>query len=75
MNDRLTAGPLIQGWENLPMTSPSDVVYEPSTPAYVAPPVELSSLDAAEALSTHQEINERRARVENSELLQHLRGL
>ena len=57
------------------MTSPSDVVYEPSTPAYVAPPVELSSLDAAEALSTHQEINERRARVENSELLQHLRGL
>ena len=29
----------------------------------------------AVALSSFQKINERRARVENSELLQHLRGL
>jgi len=57
------------------MTSLSDVVYEPSTPSYVATPAELSSRDEAGAMSLHQEINERRARVENSELLQHLRGL
>jgi len=31
--------------------------------------------DAADAASLAQEINERRARVENAELLQHLRGL
>ena len=57
------------------MTSLSDVVYEPSTPSYVATPAELSSRDEAGAMSLHQEINKRRARVENSELLQHLRGL
>lgn len=57
------------------MTSPSDVVYEPSTPSYAPPPAELSSGDEAGAMSPHQEINERRARLENSELLQGLRGL
>ena len=57
------------------MTSPSDVAYEPSTPSFAPPPAELSSHDKADALSPHQEINERRARLENAELLQHLRGL
>jgi hypothetical protein len=57
------------------MTSPSDVVYETSTPSCAPPPAELPSGDEADSISLHQEINERRARVENSDLLQHLRGL
>ncbi|MGZ5987242.1 MAG: hypothetical protein ACXWK7_20130 [Caulobacteraceae bacterium] len=53
------------------MTTPYDAVegFEPQIP---------SSLPLDEDLgpvSLFQEINERRARVENAELLQHLRGL
>ena len=58
------------------MNDPSDVVPVPETPRF------LSTLKADRPLdedvgpvSLYQEINERRARIENAELLQHLRGL
>jgi hypothetical protein len=65
------------------MTTPSDVVsvQEPAVPQ--EPAVFPSAADAAAArresaagaLNLAQEINERRARVENAELLQELRAL
>ena len=38
-------------------------------------PTMLSPLDPAEALDLHRAINERRAQMENPELLRHLRSL
>jgi hypothetical protein len=53
------------------MTTPYDAVPAPESLAYPQP-----SLDEdGGALSLFQEINERRARVENAELLQNLRSL
>lgn len=47
----------------------------PATPRYEsAPPIVPLDEDAG-PLSLHQEINERRARLENTELLRGLRGL
>ncbi len=51
------------------MTTPHDAVPVSESLAYPQP-----SLDE-DGASLFQEINERRARVENAELLQHLRGL
>jgi hypothetical protein len=53
------------------MTTPHDVVPVPESPSFVPEPCE----DDLAAVTLFQEINERRARVENTELLQHLRGL
>ena len=53
------------------MTTLEDAVSAPETLAQ--PPAEPAFDDAG--LSLFQEINERRARVENAELLHHLRGL
>jgi hypothetical protein len=57
------------------MTTPTDAVPAPES---FADPLAYSTAPLDEDLgpiSLFQEINERRARVENAELLQHLRGL
>jgi hypothetical protein len=54
------------------MTPESDVFTPFDAPAYA--PVEALDEDAGPA-TLFQEINERRARIENAELLRHLRGL
>jgi hypothetical protein len=56
------------------MTTPSDVVSVQGSLTYSAPPAVPLDEDLG-PISLFQEINERRARVENAELLQHLRGL
>ncbi len=53
------------------MTTPSEVVPVPESPAFASMPRDKDR----EPVSHFQEINERRARVENAELLAHLRGL
>jgi hypothetical protein len=53
------------------MTTPDDVGPVQESLAY--PPTRLD--EDLGPVSLFQEINERRARVENAELLQHLRGL
>ena len=55
------------------MTNPGDLVQAPEPLPYSssAPPLD----DEFGPVSLFQEINERRARVENAELLQNLRGL
>ncbi|HEX3888624.1 MAG TPA: hypothetical protein VHW05_14100 [Phenylobacterium sp.] len=53
------------------MTTPHDVV--PVSESQGVPPLPLD--EDLGPVSLFQEINERRARVENAELLQHLRGL
>ncbi len=53
------------------MTTPHDAVPAPESLSGPPQPNE----DELGASSLFQEINERRARVENTELLQHLRGL
>jgi len=56
------------------MAAPGDVLREPESQVYsTAPPAPLD--EDLGPVSLFQEINERRARVENAELLQHLRGL
>jgi len=57
------------------MTTPSDVVPVEESLTFSGAAVGTRRDDAAEAISLAQEINERRARVENAELLHHLRGL
>jgi len=54
------------------MTTPEDVMPEPPELALGILPADD---EASSAASVFQEINERRARVENAELLHHLRGL
>ena len=56
------------------MTTPGEVVPAAETPAFSAAPRPPRDEDQGPA-SPFQEINERRARVENAELLQNLRGL
>ncbi|HEY8004352.1 MAG TPA: hypothetical protein VIE16_08995 [Phenylobacterium sp.] len=53
------------------MSTPSDAVTPPESSSL--PPTPLD--EDIGPLSLFQEINERRARVENAELLAHLRGL
>jgi len=55
------------------MTTPNEIGQIQETPTY--PPAPSDYDDSPEPLSLFQEINARRARVENVELLQHLRGL
>lgn len=56
------------------MTPESDVFTAFESPAYA--PIEAAPLEEdADATTLFQEINERRARIENAELLRHLRGL
>ena len=57
------------------MTTPRDVVPVPETSPYATAPLAEPLDEDLGPLSLFQEINERRARVENAELLQHLRGL
>jgi hypothetical protein len=57
------------------MTTPRDIVPAPESLTFSSTPSNHRREDAANPLSLAQEINERRARVENAELLQHLRGL
>jgi hypothetical protein len=55
------------------MTEPSDVVPVPESPIYSSSPrLRDEKTDPA---SAYQEINARRARVENAELLRNLRSL
>jgi hypothetical protein len=55
------------------MSTPEDAVSTPdsATAPLASPPLD----DEAGPVSLFHEINERRARVENAELLQHLRSL
>ena len=59
------------------MTTPSDVVSVPESAVFpsAAEAAAARREEAAGPISLAQEINQRRARVENAELLQHLRGL
>ena len=54
------------------MTTPRDVVPDPESPVYSSQPRSREERDEARLF---QEINERRARVENAELLANLRSL
>ena len=56
------------------MTPDQDVHPTPQSAGWTATPTPPLEQDAR-AESLFQEINERRARIENSELLRHLRGL
>lgn len=56
------------------MDMPSERMPETASPKYEAPPV-TGLLDPNEALDLHRAINERRAQIENPELLRHLRSL
>jgi len=58
------------------MTTPRDVAPAPESPVFSSEPRAERPLDEdVGPVSLYQEINERRARIENAELLQHLRGL
>jgi hypothetical protein len=57
------------------MNTTNDVVSAPEPSSYTKPPYDLASRRSAEGADFAREINERRARVENPELLQRLRGL
>ena len=55
------------------MTEPGDIVPAAESPIYSSSP--RSRDEDPDAVSFYQEINERRARVENAELLRNLRSL
>lgn len=58
------------------MSSISDVEPVPEAPVFSSTPRAERPLDEdVGPVSLHQEINERRARIENAELLQNLRSL
>ena len=58
------------------MTDPIDVVPAPQSQMFSSTPSADPPLDEdLGPVSLFQEINERRARIENADLLQHLRGL
>ncbi len=56
------------------MDMPNEHAAETASAKYEAPPVG-GLLDPNEALDLHRAINERRAQVENPEILRHLRSL
>ena len=56
------------------MTTPHDVVPAPESLTVSSMPASERRAEA-DPVTLAQEINERRARVENTELLRHLRGL
>ena len=57
------------------MTTPHDVVPVPESSTFSKASAASRRDEEPDLASLAQEINERRARVENTELLQHLRGL
>ena len=57
------------------MTTPSDIVPAPESLTFSKTASGAPRDDDTSPISLAQEINERRARVENAELLQNLRGL
>lgn len=58
------------------MELPTDRVPESFTSAFdVLPPAAMAPLDPNEALDLHRAINERRAQMENPEMLRRLRSL
>jgi hypothetical protein len=57
------------------MTTPSDMAPAPESVTFGRGLTAPSRAEDVEAMSLAQEINERRARVENAELLQNLRSL
>jgi hypothetical protein len=57
------------------MTPDRDFSPKPQGPAYPTPSQAAPPLDDPGSAALFQEINERRARIENTELLRHLRGL
>ena len=58
------------------MEMPIESAVETPPPAYESPlSASLLPLDPNESLDLHRAINERRAQVENPELLRHLRSL
>ena len=57
------------------MTTPSDIVPAPESLTFSKAASGAPRDDDTSPISLAQEINERRARVENAELLQNLRGL
>jgi hypothetical protein len=60
----------------MPMASPRDITSELESPLFSSTLASDRPLDEdVGPVSLYQEINERRARIENAELLQHLRSL
>lgn len=58
------------------MDMPTERVPESASSAFEdLPPTALSPLDPSEALDLHRAINERRASIENAEMLRRLRSL
>jgi hypothetical protein len=58
------------------MDQPSEHATQSAPPAFEdLPPVALSPLDPQETFDLHRAINERRARLENPELLRGIRSL
>ena len=57
------------------MTTPSDVVPVQESQIFSSAPSSRRRDEPAEPMSLAQEINERRARVENAEMLRNLRSL
>jgi hypothetical protein len=58
------------------MSQPTEHVTDSVSPAFEdLPPVALSPLDPQETFDLHRAINERRAQLENPELLRRLRSL
>ena len=75
VNDTLIGGtPRVRGWETRAMTPDRDFSPKPQSQALPQPHSLPLEEDAGPA-TLFQEINERRARIENAELLRHLRGL
>ncbi len=58
------------------MDVPAERLAESQVTAFeIMPPAAATPLDPSEAFDLHRAINERRAQVENPELLRHLRSL
>ena len=58
------------------MDMPTDRVPEPMSSAFdILPPAATAPMDPTDSFDLHRAINERRARMENPELLRHLRSL
>ena len=59
----------------MPTTSVPEDMPQGFEPFEDLPPSSLSPLDPTDSFNLHRAINERRAQVENPELLRHLRSL